>query len=44
VNDALKHPENYIQKCRDIVLAITTYEDGKNRERVLDVLKAELAK
>ncbi|MBA4198269.1 MAG: hypothetical protein C0459_12015 [Chitinophaga sp.] len=44
VNDALKHPENYIQKCRDIVLAITTYDDGKNRERVLDVLKAELAK
>ncbi|MBS1579230.1 MAG: CDP-glycerol glycerophosphotransferase family protein [Bacteroidetes bacterium] len=44
VNDALKHPENYIQKCRDIVLAITTYDDGMNKERVLNVLKEELTK
>ena len=44
VNDALQHPENYIQKCRDIVLAITTYDDGKNGERVLNILEKELTK
>lgn len=39
VNDALKNPNAYIQKSKDIVKAIVTHTDGKNGDRVADVLK-----
>ena len=42
INDALKYPEKYISKSKDILEAIITYTDGKCTDRVVDVLRKEL--
>ena len=42
INDALQHPENYINKCNDVVKEVITFTDGKCTERVLAVLQKEV--
>ncbi|MDE3237067.1 MAG: hypothetical protein KGO81_14030 [Bacteroidota bacterium] len=44
INDALQHPEKFITRSNDILEAIITYTDGKCTERVIEVLKREIAK
>ncbi len=40
INEALEHPENFTGQCNQILDEIITYRDGKNTDRIVDVLKA----
>jgi hypothetical protein len=43
INNALINPAHYVEHCDNILKEIITYTDGKSTERVLNVMKAEMA-